>query len=89
MVVGEGIHKNIRPKICTFIGSIPVVCCPPSPRSSPSRPSLHRPPRPSRPASQPNPSSIPLDTPIIDDDQLLLNKQPKAAYSAAESMYEI
>lgn len=139
MIVGAGIHKNIRPQLCSFIGPIPIVCCPsndctlsnspnlqnypklpsqpisasplyplnsditpslsstPSPQSPPSSlnfPGPLRRPRPDYPrtnhTSQPKrPLELPNHYQNHTSTQGPNYKQPKAAYSAVDSMYKI
>ncbi|XP_026816313.1 serine protease snake-like [Rhopalosiphum maidis] len=46
-VAKEGIKKNIIPQLCSFSGSIPIVCCPPANKTLTIPPSTIQPPKPS------------------------------------------
>lgn len=60
-IVIAGIQNNISPQICSFIGSSPVVCCPPSPDQTnpPVLPIVPKPPSVTQPSNRPKPPSQP------------------------------
>lgn len=53
------IQNNISPQICSFIGSSPIVCCPPGQPNPPVRPSPSGPSSVNKPPGRPNPSNPP------------------------------
>lgn len=85
MVVGDGIQNNIRPQLCSFIGSIPVVCCPPNQQNTRPNPPT---PRPNPPTSRPNPPT-PRPNPPTPSPIALNTPTSNTAYSAKESMYPL
>ncbi|XP_026808326.1 serine protease snake-like [Rhopalosiphum maidis] len=60
-VAKEGLKKNIRPQLCSFSGSIPIVCCPPANKN----PTIPPPTSPSSAISSSKPSTSTTKKPIV------------------------